>query len=308
MITVIRLAGLCLLSLVSSAAFAAYTPKGPIEQKYMADGPWAVTYTATTVACDREGNLCDIWYPTNLGANGFHHPVISWANGSGQVPPVYSYWLRHLATWGFIVVGTRDTGTSSGGTVTDAANYIITQGNTAGSLFYGKVDGTKAGVAGHSQGGCTAAKLFATRQAPFSAYYAAHPSPAWITPFLCGLSLPSEVQNTTNTGAIFYMSGAQDGGGNTGGDLLTKYYAPTNSTATKALGVLTLAAHNDVSGNPGCQGGGCTTGVYGYLGYPTAWFMWKLQGASDGPAAFSSSNGEFMLQTPDWTSNLTNVP
>ena len=60
MITVIRLAGLALLSLLSSTALAAYTPKGPIEQKYMADGPWAVTYTTTSVACDREGNLCDI--------------------------------------------------------------------------------------------------------------------------------------------------------------------------------------------------------------------------------------------------------
>ncbi|GFE82424.1 lipase [Steroidobacter agaridevorans] len=306
MITVIRLAGFALL-VSSSVAFAAYTPKGPIEQKYMANGPWAVTYTTTTVACDREGNLCDIWYPSNLGANGFRHPVISWANGSGQVPTVYSYWLRHLATWGFIVVGSRDTGTSSGGTVADAANYIIGQGNTAGSIFFGKVDGTKAGVAGHSQGGCTATKLFATGTAPFSAYYAAHPGPAWISGLLCGLSLPRDVQNTTNTGAIFYMSGAQDGGDN-GADTLNRYYTPTRNTATKAFGVLSQAGHNDISGNPGCQGGGCTTGVYGYLGYPTAWFMWKLQGASDGPSAFSSSSGEFTLQTSDWITNLTNVP
>lgn len=34
-----------------------YTPKGPIEAKYQADGPWAVTRSATTVACDREGRL-----------------------------------------------------------------------------------------------------------------------------------------------------------------------------------------------------------------------------------------------------------
>lgn len=304
---IFRLATFTWLVWLSAAAQAAYTPKGPIEQKYMATGAWAVSTTATSAACDREGNRCDIWYPTNLGANGFRHPVIAWANGSGQTPSVYAYWLRHLASWGFIVVGSRDTGTSSGGTVIDAANYIISQGNTAGSIFNGKVDGTKVGVAGHSQGGCTAAKLFATRATPFSAYYVAHPGPAWISILLCGLRLPQDLQNTTNTGAIFYMAGAQDGNDN-GADTRNNYYTPTRSTATKAFGVLSQAGHNDISGNPGCQGGGCTTGVYGYLGYPTAWFMWKLQGATDGPAAFSSSTGEFRLQTADWLTNLTNVP
>lgn len=289
---------------ISSAVHAqSYTPKGPIEQKYMADGPWATSYTATSVPCDRENKLCDIWYPTNLGANGFRHPIIAWANGSGQVPLVYQYWLRHLASWGFVVVGSRDTSSSKGETVIDAANYIITQGNTAGSLFYGKVDGSKVGAAGHSQGGCTVATLFTQQTGLFSVYYSAHPAPTFLSYGLCGF----RKRNFRNgqVGAIFYMQGEQDGGA---GDTQNNYYEPTPSTATKAYGDLAQADHDDIMGNPGCVNSNCTTGVYGYLGYPTAWFMWKLQGASDGPAAFSSSNGEFMLQTPDWAVNLTNVP
>lgn len=300
----ITLCGLVLLiGLASLSQAQSYTPKGPIEQSYMANGPWSVTQTATSVACEREGNFCDIWYPTNLGANGFRHPVVAWANGSGQVPMVYQYWLRHLATWGFIVVGSRDTGSSSGGTVIDAANYIINQGNTAGSIFFGKVDGTKVGVAGHSQGGCTVAKLFSTQAAPFSVYYSIHPTPMFLSGLFCGLQ---KSQLANGRGAILYMNSVGDGGA---GDTQNNYYnATTNAAATKALGILAQAKHDDVMGNPNCVNTNCITGVYGYLGYPTAWFMWKLQGATDGPAAFSSSSGEFKLVTPDWTVNLTNVP
>lgn len=303
-----RIAVFAFLSGLSATSHAqTYTPKGPIEQKYMADGSWAVTYTPTSVACDREGNLCDIWYPTNLGANGFRHPVVVWGNGTTWNPLNYAYWLRHLATWGFIVVGSRDTETKTGETMIDAANYIITQGNTVGSIFYGKVDGAKVGAAGHSQGGCTSTLLFAKSTPPFSVYYAPHPGPAFFSAPLCGLHLPKDVKTTKNKGAILFMAGAQDGDGGIG--TRDSFYNPIPATATKGFGSLAQANHNDILGQPGCgQLNDCVTGVYGYLGYPTAWFMWKLQGASDGPAAFSSTSGEFMLQTPDWIMNYTNVP
>jgi hypothetical protein len=61
-------------------------PTKPIEQKYYADGPWTVSTTVTATACDSKGDVCDIYFPTNLGANGFHHPIVVWANGSATSP------------------------------------------------------------------------------------------------------------------------------------------------------------------------------------------------------------------------------
>ncbi|MBV7480064.1 MULTISPECIES: hypothetical protein [unclassified Pseudomonas] len=124
----------------------AYTPKGPIEAKYQAAGRWAVTKTTTTEPFDREGHLCDIFRPLSLGgsAGDVRHPVVAWANGTGQPARKYRYFLRHLASWGFIVVSSRDTDTADGASTTDAANYIIQQGRIAGSPFCGKVDEKKS--------------------------------------------------------------------------------------------------------------------------------------------------------------------
>ncbi len=102
-----------------------------------------------------KGNARDIFYPANLGANGVHHPIIVWANGSGTTPipaTTYAYLLRHLASWGFVVIATRDGTTGTGQTVIDSANYIKARSVDSGSIFYGKLDTTKIGAMGHSQG------------------------------------------------------------------------------------------------------------------------------------------------------------
>ena len=50
-------------------------PTGTIEKKYYATGPWAVTTLSA--------NGYDLYFPTNLGANGFLHSIITWGNGTG---------------------------------------------------------------------------------------------------------------------------------------------------------------------------------------------------------------------------------
>jgi hypothetical protein len=54
---------------LQSGAFSA----GAIELKYYAPGTWAVTVSAGSACCDSSGNKFDLYYPTNLGANGFLH-------------------------------------------------------------------------------------------------------------------------------------------------------------------------------------------------------------------------------------------
>ena len=57
-------------------------PTGTIEKKYYAQGPWAVTFKQGLYCCDSQNHSFDFYYPTNLGASGFLHPIITWGNGS----------------------------------------------------------------------------------------------------------------------------------------------------------------------------------------------------------------------------------
>ena len=89
-------------------------PAGPIELKYYATGPWAVTVSLGGACCDSAGNKFDLYYPTQLGANGFKHPILTWGNGSFASSSLYTYYLRHMASWGFVVIATQDSQYRSG--------------------------------------------------------------------------------------------------------------------------------------------------------------------------------------------------
>ena len=52
---------------------------------------------------------------------------------------------------------------------------------------------------------------------------------------------------------------------------------------------------------------GCTYGVYGYLGYPTAWLMDQLQGDAYAHKAFVKPAGEFSFQISNWLFVDSNV-
>jgi hypothetical protein len=285
-----------------------YTPN-TLEGKYEQPGPWGVTVSTTTVACDRKGDVCTIYAPTPLGVDPrtgkpYVHALLSWANGSGVNTVAYDYYIRHLATWGFVVVATADTSTGDGTTVTDAANYMIAQSKTPGSPYYGKIDANHVGAVGHSQGGGAAAVLFAHQTPPFSAYVAIHVSPSWFCYVSCGYK-PGDMANATH-GAILFLGSIANGQT----DETFGFYNDIPDAATKAEGILQNADHNDVSGNPHCVpgGAGCVTGAYGYLGYSTLWFEWQLKGdTTEGLAAFNGTSGEFVQADDDWTLNRTNV-
>ena len=49
-------------------------------------------------------------------------------------------------------------------------------------------------------------------------------------------------------------------------------------------------------------------GVYGYLGYPTAWFMDRLQGDAYAHKAFIKGTGEIFSETANWEFVDSNIP
>lgn len=90
--------------------------------------------------------------PATLGANGLRHPVILWGNGTGTTPSAYDALLRHWASHGFIVAAAKTSSAMSGAEMLRGLDQLTTFNGTASSVYYGKVDLTRVGTSGHSQG------------------------------------------------------------------------------------------------------------------------------------------------------------
>lgn len=291
----------------AQARVPTYETKGPIEARYQVLGPWSVTQMTTRDACDRKDKLCDIWYPTQLGTDalkgskrGYRHPVVSWANGTGQKPEKYAYYLKHLASWGFIVVASRDTSTGNGATTEDAAKYVLKLGETPSSPFYGRVDATNVGAVGHSQGGAAVTSLHARLSPVFKTYVALHTSP-WFFSALCCKVTPSSYRKSNVTASIFQWTSTPDSG-------TSDWYDPVPDTAEKAFALLRYTAHADIQNGdrPDCARLGCVQGMYPYLGYSTAWLMWRLQASNDVAPAFRR-RGEFLRGGSSWSRSASNI-
>ncbi|WP_206050829.1 hypothetical protein [Nocardioides speluncae] len=142
---VLTVAGLALVS--PGATTAAPTPiaeaAAASPRTWEAPGPYAVTVTP-------RGSTHTIYHPTNLGSQ---HPILIWGNGTGADVSQYEFALKHLASWGFVVAAANTGQSGSGAEMLDGAQFLIAEDKRVGSPFYGKIDETKVGASGHSQGG-----------------------------------------------------------------------------------------------------------------------------------------------------------
>lgn len=111
-----------------------------------ADGPLAVTLDKNTGPA-RAG-----WVgrPSALGANGLKHPIFIWGPGAGTGPSNYEFFLRRLASHGFLVYS--ETSTNSGSEMTAAITWLIAENGRAASPYYQKLDTTRIAAGGHSRG------------------------------------------------------------------------------------------------------------------------------------------------------------
>jgi len=283
-------------------------PTGAIELHYYADGPWLpVTFSQSSVACDSLGNKCDFFYPANLGANGFQHPILTWGNGSFGAPKLYDYFLRHMASWGFVVVATEDSMTGPGQTIIDAAKYMAAANQDSTSPFFHKLNVNQIGSFGHSQGAGGAINALLNANG--------------LIKTVLPIELPAQIWgcclNTANltSGSIFFVDGSADfisppeQGNVTGLQSVDAYYQAVPSSVPKLKGTLIGPNHNDIQGQPDCAHASfpCVNGVYGYLGYPTAWFMDQLQGDTYAHGAFINGSGEIFSQTTNWKKVASNI-
>jgi hypothetical protein len=289
---------------------------GVIEKKYAAPGPHSVTVSRTTQPCDHRGNQCDLYYPTDL-AVGVPHPIITWGNGTGGVSNAAEDFLKHLASWGFVIVATRDRFTGDGTTILDAANFMVGENSNPQSIFFQKLDTNHIGGIGHSQGAGGVTKAMIASNGKISTII-----PLELPGQQFCFCAPNEVLNTANitAGSVFFVDGSNDipisppiqlqPPQQVGDQSLAAFYAAVPNSVPKLTATLIGPTHNDITGQPGCntaRSEPCLVGVFGYLGYPVAWMADRLGLDPSAHAAFVNGSGEIFAQTSHWEFIQSNI-
>jgi pimeloyl-ACP methyl ester carboxylesterase len=282
-----RFAGALVLLAITASAFItgvgappASAATYPIESAYAARGTWAVTTGSVT---DASGNSFSLYYPTNLGANGVRHAVVSWGNGTNAVPSQYSGLLTQLASWGFVVVASNSTATGFGTEITAGANYMVGANANPSSAFYQRIDTAKIAAVGHSQGAGGSTRAVIANPGLFSTLVTvALPAAVWV-------SAGQEYNTAQLTRPTLFLGGSTDwliASPST----TTGYYNKVPGAA--AVGVLKGAGHNTIQGTGG-----------GFVGYITAWLMYQLRGDATARNAFAGTRE--LVSNTNWQNQAT---
>jgi hypothetical protein len=104
--------------------------------------------------------LYSVYQPANWPSTPV--PVITWGNGTCAQPEGYGALLRYVASYGYFVVAANDVqvGTANpdgSQPMLKALDYAAAANMDSTSPFYQKLDMTKVGAMGHSQGGAATA-------------------------------------------------------------------------------------------------------------------------------------------------------
>jgi hypothetical protein len=307
-------AAILLVCLVAVSCKPPNYPTKPIELKYYAAGPWAVTVALGAECCDSSGNKFDLYYPTNLGMGGFQHPILTWGNGTGSLSNNYTFFLKHMASWGFVIVAAQDKNPGVGQTILDGANFLIAANSNPVSIFFHKLNVSQAGSFGHSQGATGAINALIKSGGTIKTVMPIElPGQAF-----CGSPLNCADTSQLTQGTIFLMDGSLDvpispptqTPQTTGLQSIAAYYGAVPAGVGKVKGTLIGPTHCDVQGVPNCTATTvpCFLGVYGYLGYPTAWMMFQLQGDNFAHGAFVNGTGEMFAETKNWELVGSDIP
>lgn len=127
----------------------------PLEKKYIGLGNYEVKHTVHKSDDKSIGNI-RIWYPAELETEEFAYPMVIAVNGSNTAALNYEAFFSRLASWGFIVVGNDDRQSGTGTSTSKTLTYMLELNRNRDSEFFGKIDDTKIGCAGYSQGGAGA--------------------------------------------------------------------------------------------------------------------------------------------------------
>ena len=106
---------------------------GEIESKYLAMGSYKVK------SIKKEGSELTkkyyIYYPEEVKETNKNYPVVVILNGTGVLPKKYKALFKHLASWGFVVIGNDDGSTGFGTSSDETIDFIISENSNKDSIF-----------------------------------------------------------------------------------------------------------------------------------------------------------------------------
>ena len=140
----------------------AFDYPGVLEKKYAMNGQYQVEEYSVEDE-DEKIKSHDIYYPTIVKTSQDKWPLVVIANGTGTPAQKYEAIFRHLASWGFIVVGNQEEWAWEGKSSSKSQDVVLQENDNTQSPLFQKVDTVHIGLVGHSQGGMavyTAASRF----------------------------------------------------------------------------------------------------------------------------------------------------
>ena len=267
---------------------------GDIEAKYLAMGEYDVSYLEMGGLHDFK--KYEIYYPSNIASMAKKLPVVIFSNGTGVPASKYPALLKHLASWGFIVMATEEE-YSWNGFSSEMCLRTITGLNDTEAVdawkanpFYQRVDLKNIGVSGHSQGGGVINAVNENKHgAMIKTIFSA--SPANMT---LAQGLQWEYDPSLINVSVFFVSSTGDSDEKlvVSGKQLQDIYDAVPDTVDKVMARRSNAEHGDM--------------LYYADGYMTAWFMWQLQDDEYASNAFIGEDAEILSNKlyQDQNSNL----
>ena len=274
--------------------------ESPIEAAFSVPGPFATTTGTVTKGSTAE---YDLFYPLNYRNVGFKSPIVTWGNGTGANPHIYSTLLLHFASYGFTVIATTLPNTGSGREIDAAAHYLVTMNATRGSVFDGHLNVHRVAAVGHSQGATGAARVAIMDPKLITALMTfSLPEARWAgTNPDCPLVSDCEENMASVHQPAFLIS--------THGRLDAVIASPSAEHAyfaqvkgRSALGIVETSGgvQADHSSVEDADHGGHPDGE---LGYATAWLEFTLRGNRQAARVFEGSHPE-LTSNPDWPGSL----
>lgn len=247
---------------------------GDIETKYLSMGDYKVKNIK------KDGSEITkkyyIYYPKELKNNNKKYPVVVILNGTGVLPKKYKALFKHLASWGFVIIGNDDGSTGFGKSADETMDLIMSENSNRNSIFYGKLDLNNIGITGHSQGGAgvfTAISIMEHKDKYQTAVALSPTHEETAHQFgwkydLTKINIPTLLIVGTNgefeTQAVIPIE-----------KMLEMYNRiPSSKVMLRRIG----AEHGQM--------------LYSADGYVTAWFMWQLQGDEEAGKAFTGDSPE----------------
>ena len=257
---------------------------GALEAKYMEYGSYSVSkYEEAALQGFEKYIIC---YPSELESTDKRYPAIVISNGTGWKVSKNLPLLEHLASWGFVVIGTEEEYDWNGFSSEMCLRHLLRLNevdivNDKPNVFKGKIDFENIGISGHSQGGVGVFNAITSWEHSYMFKAAVAISP---TNLALAEALEWHYDPTLIDTPILLISGA--GGGDDWvitGEQLTELY---NSICCEKIMMRRVDTDHGKT-------------LYAGDGYVTAFFMYHLQGDAEAGKAFLGDDAE-ILNNPLW--------